>query len=268
MNKKIKFRLAMTLIEVIVVLMLAGMVLLAVMGIYNRVRASAVVILDRLEQNRLQSEVLQKIAEDIDRLAAPGFDATINFRNKMDNGYRSAQLILENSYYDKSNRKSTYERIIWQTSYDPQIDSMILYRLHEGINVEDKVLEKDPKSSPSAGLFIPVAAGVTYFELKAQQGEQILSAWTSDSLPKAVRVSLSFEPFRQLSNGSVGVPEEAILFRTIAVDRTRMIPYQFIKKKFELPEEDPNDLIEDPNIIPDAMYLPVDDDLADEEYES
>jgi type II secretory pathway pseudopilin PulG len=86
---------AFTLIETIVVLMLAALVLMAVLGIYNRVRASAVTIVDRLEQNRLQTEILQKIAEDIDRLAAPGFDATINFQNKLNNGYHSARLILE-----------------------------------------------------------------------------------------------------------------------------------------------------------------------------
>ncbi|MHC4855450.1 MAG: type II secretion system protein, partial [Planctomycetota bacterium] len=39
---------AFTLIETIVVLMLAALVLMAVLGIYNRVRASAVTIVDRL----------------------------------------------------------------------------------------------------------------------------------------------------------------------------------------------------------------------------
>jgi type II secretory pathway pseudopilin PulG len=268
--KKRQFRGALTLVEVVVVLMLAGVIILAVLGIYNRVRASAVVILDRLEQNRLQTEVLQKIAEDIDRLAAPGFDAIINFQNKVDNGFRSAQLILESSYYNNRDQKTTYERIIWQTSFDPLIESMILYRMHEGLNVEDKVLEKNPEMSPGSGLYIPVADGVTYFELKAQQGEQVLGAWNSETLPKGVRVGLSFEPLRELYDGSIGVPEEDVTFRTIAVDRTRLIPYQFIKKDFDLPEEDPNDISEDPNDILDltddaGMDEPADDALMDDE---
>ena len=272
-HKNVQSRKALTLIEVVVVLMLAGMIILAVMGIYNRVRASAVVILDRLEQNRLQMEILQKIAEDIDRLAAPGFDATINFSNKLDNGLRSAQLILENSYYNRSDQKSIYERIIWQTNYDVDTDSLMLYRLHEGLNVEDKVLEKNPESSSSAGLFIPVVSGVTYFEFKAQQGEQVLSAWQGEALPKAVRASLSFEPLRELEDGSVGVPEEAITFRTIAIDRTRMIPYQFIKKDFELPEDDPNALSDDPKDISemtgaDGMDEPFDDEPIEEDDET
>lgn len=236
---------AFTLVETLVVLTLSAIILTAVLGIYQQVRAAAAAMVGRLEQNRLNAEILQKIAEDIDRLAAPGFEATINFRNKLDAGFRSAQLVLENSFYGNNDRKMTYERIIWQTSYDAFSDSLILYRMHEGINVEDKIIEKNPDESPAAGLFIPVAAGLTLFELKAQQGEDILGAWTSPTLPKAVRIGLSFELPRELEDGTIGVPEEFISGRTVAVDRTRMIPYEFVKKKFDLPDEDPNDLADD-----------------------
>ncbi|MEN8127771.1 MAG: prepilin-type N-terminal cleavage/methylation domain-containing protein [Planctomycetota bacterium] len=242
---------AFTLIEVIVVLMLSALILMAVLGIYNRMRTSGVVILDRLQQNRLQTEILQKIAEDIDRLAAPGFDATIKFQNGLNNGYRSAVLTLQNSYYGNSDKKVVYEQIEWTTTYDAEYDVLALYRMHGGLNVEDKVFGADPDVPP----YIPVAAGLTHFEVKAQQGENILGAWTSDTLPKAVRVALSFAPPQELSDGSTGVPEEDIFFRTIAIDRTRVIPYQFTKKKFDLPEEDPNDLLEstEPNELTDPF---------------
>ena len=245
-----KFESAFTLVETIVVLMLASLILVAVLGVYGRMRANAATILDRLQQNRLQTESLQKIAEDIDRLAAPGFEAVINFQNKLDNGYRSAQLILENSYYGTNDKKDTYEKIEWRSSYDPQYDTLKLYRMHSGLDVEDKVLGVDPDGPP----YIPVAAGVTHFELKAQQGENILGAWASETLPKAVRIGISFAPLQELDDGSIGVAEEDISFRTVAIDRTRLIPYQFIKKKFELPEgEDPNELSDDtdPNAMPD-----------------
>lgn len=249
MNRnKVKFESAFTLVETIVVLMLASLILVAVLGVYGRMRANAVAILDRLQQNRLQAEILQKIAEDIDRLAAPGFEATINFQNKLDNGYRSAKLILQNSYYGNNDKKDTYEKIEWRSSYDPQYDTLKLYRMHGGLNVEDKVLGANPDEPP----YIPVAGGVTHFELKAQQGENILGAWTSETLPKAVRIGISFAFPQELDDGSVGVPEEAISFRTVAIDRTRLIPYQFIKKKFDLPEEeDPNELSDDtdPNAL-------------------
>ena len=249
MNRhKIKFASAFTLVETIVVLMLASLILVAVLGVYGRMRANAGTILDRLQQNRLQAEILQKIAEDIDRLAAPGFEATINFQNKLDNGYRSAQLILENSYYGNNDKKDIYEKIEWRTSYDSQYGTLKLYRMHDGLNVEDKVLGADPDEPK----YIPVAAGVTHFELKAQQGETVLGAWASATLPKAVRIGVSFALPQELDDGSIGVPEEEISFRTVAIDRTRLIPYQFIKKKFDLPEEeDPNDLSDetDPNAL-------------------
>ena len=83
MNIKIKSRFAFTLIEMLVVLTMAAMVLAATLTIYQRVRGSAVTIVAHMERSQLQDEILQKIAEDIDRLAAPGFEATIKFRNKL-----------------------------------------------------------------------------------------------------------------------------------------------------------------------------------------
>jgi type II secretory pathway pseudopilin PulG len=250
-NEKKKYCLAFTLVETIVVLMLASLILVAVLGVYGRVRANAETISNRLQDNRLQAEILQKIAEDIDRLAAPGFEAVINFQNKLDSDYRSGQLILENSYYGNNDKKDIYEKIEWRTTYDSQYGTLKLYRMHDGLNVEDKVLDVDP-DEPKYIQYIPVAEGVTHFELKAQQGETVLGSWASDTLPKAVRIGISFALPQELDDGSIGVPEEEITFRTVAIDRTRLIPYQFIKKKFDLPdEEDPNDVPDetDPNAL-------------------
>ena len=258
-HNRIKLEYAFTLVETIVVLMLASLILVAVLGVYGRMRANAVTILDRLQQNRLQAEILQKIAEDIDRLAAPGFEATINFQNKLNNGYRSARLVLKNSYYGNNDKKDIYEQIEWHSSYDPAYDTLTLYRMQGGINVEDKVLGVNPDESP----FIPVATDVTHFELKAQQGENILGSWTSETMPKAVRIGISFAFPQELEDGNVGVPEEAISFRTVAIDRTRIIPYQFVKKKFELPEEeDPNDISE--AAAEDISNEPIDEPIDDE----
>ena len=263
-KEKMKPVSAFTLVETVVVLMLASLILVAVLGVYGRMRVNAVTILDRLQQNRLQAEILQKIAEDIDRLAAPGFEATINFQNKLDNGYRSAKLVLLNSYYGIKDKKETYEKIEWRSSYDPLYDTLKLYRMHGGLNVEDRVLGVNPKEPP----FIPVADGLTHFELKAQQGENILGAWKSETLPKAVRIGISFAPLQELNDGSIGVPEDQIFFRTVAIDRTRLIPYQFVKKNFELPEEeDPNDLSDemDPNALTETAEDIMDDETEPDE---
>ena len=239
--RTVKICLAFTLVETLVVLMIAAMIVTSVLTIYQRVRGSAVTIIDHLRQGELQDEILQKIAEDIDRLAAPGFEASIKFVNKASEGkYYGAQLVLENSYYGKGDKKQTYEQIIWQTWYDPEDDAMILYRRHDGLNLEDKVLVKDDDEPP----FIPIASGVTFFELRTQQGETILSAWTAeDKMPAAVQIGISFAPLEQWSDGSISVPEESIGYRTVAINRTRMIPYQFVKKELDWEEEEP----EDPN---------------------
>lgn len=222
--------------------MLGALILTSVLGIYQQVRAGGIKILDRMQQTRLQTEILQKIAEDIDRLAAPGFDSKINFLNKMVEGYRSSELVLENSYYGKGDKKEIYERIVWQTAYDSYLDAMILYRMHEGLNFEDPVLLAN-ENEPS---YVPVAVGLTHFQVLAQQGQNILGAWTSEELPKAARIEISFAAFQELSNGTVGIPQEEIFSRTVAIDRMRMIPFQFVKKTFDVPEfDDPNELTSD-----------------------
>ena len=132
-------RAAFTLIETLTVLALTAVLLTAVLQMYHQVRVSVSRITTHLDENRLVREILQKMAEDIDRLAAPGFDATLQFRNKYDNGYNAAQLTLENRFYGKGNppRAEIFDRVVWQTVYDAFTETLILYRMHEGLNLED-----------------------------------------------------------------------------------------------------------------------------------
>jgi type II secretory pathway component PulJ len=254
-------RAAFTLVETLTVLAITALLLTAVLQMYHQVRRSVSQLGGHLEENRLAREILQKIAEDIDRLAAPGFDATLQFRNKYDNGYNSAQLTLENKYYAKGNppKAEVYDRIVWQTTFDTFTQTLILYRMHDGLNLEDKVIESGSDVSPSAGLYIPITDGLTHFEMRSQQGEDTAMAWSSTTLPTAVRIGVSFAPMEDLPNGRVGVPEEKVLYRTVAIDRTRFIPYQFIPRKLDtsaLEKADPNDAdTADPNnaaVEPDA----------------
>ena len=239
-------RAAFTLVETLTVLALTALLLTAVLQMYHQARRSVSQLGGRLEENRLAREILQKIAEDIDRLAAPGFDATLRFRNKYDNGCNSAQLTLENKFYAKGNppKAEIYDRIVWQTVYDSFTQTLILYRMHDGLNLEDKVIESGSDVSPSAGLYIPITDGLTHFELQSQQGENMAAAWMSDALPTAVRIGVSFAPMEELPNGRVGVPEEKVLYRTVAIDRTRFIPYFFVRRRLDtsaIEKADPNE---------------------------
>lgn len=82
---------AFSLIETVTVLTIAAMIMIAALGIYNRVKTAAAAINQTLDENVLPTEILQRIAEDLDRLATPGFDTTISIENKLDvSGYNTA----------------------------------------------------------------------------------------------------------------------------------------------------------------------------------
>jgi hypothetical protein len=90
--------------------------------------------------------------------------------------------------------------------------------------MEDKVLDSN-KDDWERGLFVPICAGITFFRIKVPWGESYLDKWTSTSLPPGVEVSISSaEPFKTVG-GTLDVPEEEKIIRTIAVDRTRKIKF-------------------------------------------
>jgi len=244
---------AFSLVEMLVVVALAAMILIGTLAVYNRTRSDAAVILGKLDENRLADEVLQRIAEDVDRLAAPGFDAAVQIRNKLDNGFYSGQLIIENKYYGsgESPKPEIYERVVWQSLYDAFENAMILYRMHEGLNVEDKILDENKEPSELT-LYIPMASGMTFFELQAVENQELVPNWAQEKLPKGIRIGISFASMEEGLDGRWAVPEEKIQYRTVAIDRTRVIAYKFKPKVFDANDflseepasEDPNSILE------------------------
>jgi prepilin-type N-terminal cleavage/methylation domain-containing protein len=241
-----------SLVEILVVLTLSAMILASTMMIYGRVRTSAAAVNARLDRYGLPEEILQKIAEDIDRLASPGFDAVITIRNKLENGYNSAQLVIENRYYGNGTPPAPgiYERVVWQTSYIPEEDRLTLYRFHGGLNLEDKLVSgvQTDEDRQKLEVFVPVCPGLTHFYIGALDGgEEPLPNWTNQKMPNGMILGISFAPLVQLQDGSYYLPEETIVWRTTAVDRTRQIAYKFVAKTFD--NADPNSVSEkaDPN---------------------
>lgn len=239
-----------SLVEMLVVVALVAMILIGALQVYQRLRADASTLTGKLEETRLAEEVLQRIAEDIDRIAAPGFDAAIQVRNKIDNGFASAQLTIESKYFGgQPPQPRIYERVVWQTAYNPDEGGLILYRMHGGLNVEDKILDEN-KSPTEQTLFIPTALGLTYFSIEALNNQKSASLWMQNELPKGLRIGVSFAPMEEGPDGRWAVPEEAILRRTVAVNRIRPFTYRFVPKVLNvddfLPEENTS---EDPNQI-------------------
>ena len=116
--------------------------------------------------------------------------------------------------------------------------------------MEDRLFETASDSvsrleKPASELFVPLASVITYFKIEAVENDKSTSAWSSASLPKAIRISISFaEPFENMS-GQLEVWEEDIMTRTVAIDRTRAIKYVFVGASIdgsELDDTDPNNL--------------------------
>ena len=221
-----------SLAELLAALTIAAMVLVAMLGIYGRAERSAAAITRNLDSSRPPFEVLQRIAEDLDGIIAAGKDTKITVENKFEKGYPTARLEILKTIYDSKNKPRTFEKIVWQTSYDyeSQAGGLVLYRSHSGIEVEDKLLDEQ-KEIWEKELFVPICTGVTFFKIQVPVSGKLQDRWTSSSLPRAVVVTISFaKPFETLE-GILDVPDSGKITRTIAIDRARKIRFIFVKKR-------------------------------------
>jgi len=231
-----------SLAEVLAAMMIGAMVLVAVLAIYSRAERSAAAVTRKLDSLRLPSEVLQRIAEDLDGIISTGSRTKITIENKFKNGFRTARLTITRTMTDTRNNEQTLEKIIWQSNYDYESDigGLILYRSHSGIEMEDKLLDKN-KEDWERELFVPICTGITFFEIRVPRGEAYLDRWAADTLPPGIEVAISFaEPFKKV-DGKLDVPDEEKITRTIAIDRTRKIRFAIEKREFdedELKEEE------------------------------
>jgi prepilin-type N-terminal cleavage/methylation domain-containing protein len=218
-------RTGFSLAEVLAAVTIGSMILVAVLSIYNRVERSAAKVTKTLQSTQLSSEVLQKIAEDLDRIISSDSDTTISIQNKTKNGFPAAKLTITKTIKDSSNKEQKFKEIIWQSLYDYESPAtgLVLYRGYTGTALEDKLLDKS-KDNLELARSVPVCSGVTFFEINAIQNEKPVNKWDGPP-PTGITVTLSFaEPFKS-ANGSLDVPETEKDTRTIAIDRTRKIQF-------------------------------------------
>lgn len=219
-----------SLAEVLAALTIGSMVMVAVLSIYHRAEKSAAAVTRRLDGSRLPGEVLQRIAEDLDNIIASSSDAKITIDNKFEN-VASAMLIpaarmkITETIQDSKDNELIFKEIIWQSSYDFEgaSNSLTLYRSAGGLDVEDKVLEKN-KDDLEREAFVPICCGITFFKISILTGKDPIEKW-SGSPPSGIMVTISFaEPYKR-ADGTFDVPEEEKITRTIAIDRTRKIRF-------------------------------------------
>jgi len=217
-----------SLAEMLAALTIGAMILVAVIGIYSRAERSSGAISRRFDSSRLPAEVLQRIAEDLDRTISAGSNAKITIENKSENGLPSARLTIRKTIQDKENKEQLLEEIIWQGSVDVDSNSLVLYRSHSGMALEDKLLDEKRESWEKDYSFVPICAGVTFFKIQVPQGETFQDNWTSDALPAGIVATISFAaPFSTVT-GVFDVPDEEKITRTIAIDRTRKIRFEIV----------------------------------------
>jgi hypothetical protein len=214
----------------LVALVIAAMVLTAILGVYARANRAAQAVLRKIDTPVLAAEVLQLIAEDLDR-ALGADDVTIQVKNGFDNGFVTAQLILRRTVRTIDNREQMLEEIVWRGAYDydSAIPGLVVYRSYEGVGFEDKLLDAKRATLESERPFIPVCRGVTFFKIEIPKGDGYLDRWADTALPAGVKVTLSFASPYETVRGTLDVLDHEKTSRTIAVDRTRTI-------KFTLPQ--------------------------------
>jgi hypothetical protein len=223
-------RLGFSLAEVLAAMTIGAMVVVAVLAIYHRAEHSASAAIRRLDESQLPREVLQYIAEDLDRMIASGSDAKVTIQNKLESTASgklipAARLSFTRTITDALGKEHIFEEVVWQSSYNIESlsEGLVLYRSHSGINLEDKVLQEN-KYDWEREAFVPICSGVTFFNISATAGENLVERWDGTP-PTGITVTLSFaEPFKNV-DGTYDVPEEDKITRTIALDRTRKITF-------------------------------------------
>jgi hypothetical protein len=223
-------RLGFSLAEVLAAMTIGAMVVVAVLAIYHRAEHSASAAIRRLDESQLPREVLQYIAEDLDRMIASGSDAKVTIQNKLESTASgklipAARLSFTRTITDALGKEHIFEEVVWQSSYNIESlsEGLVLYRSHSGINLEDKVLQEN-KYDWEREAFVPICSGVTFFNISATAGENLVERWDGTP-PTGITVILSFaEPFKNV-DGTYDVPEEDKITRTIALDRTRKITF-------------------------------------------
>jgi hypothetical protein len=227
-----------TLAEVITSLTIGAMVMVAVLVVYGRAERSAAAVVRKLDSSRLPSEVMQRIAEDLDGIISTGSGTKITIDNKFDHGFPTARLTITRTIHDSREKEQIFETIVWQSNYDfeSNIDRMVLYRSHGGIALEDKLLD-DNKYDWERELFVPICTGITFFRVRIPRGETYIDKWASAGLPPGIEVTISSAgPFKKV-DGTLDVPDEEKIIRTIAIDRTRKIGFSIEKREFDEEEQ-------------------------------
>ena len=238
---------AFSLGEMLAALVIGAIILTTVLSIYGRASSASEAVAKKIDSPALGSEVLQLIAQDIDKMTT-GTGATVELKNGFDHGLPTAQLTLRRSYYDGENKEQTFAEITWRTGYDYEGggEGLVIYRSYSGLAPEDGLLDRKRKASEADYPLVPICRGVTYFRVEITNGEISSEEWSGSYLPPGMRIGLSFaQPFETVQ-GTLDVQDTEKTQRIVAVNRIRSTRFSVTA-----PEDDSgNDAQEQPQLEP------------------
>lgn len=227
--------------EMLATVIVGGMILTAILGIYARANRAAEAVLRKIESPALASEVLQLISEDIDR-ALGAEDVIVQIRNGFDNGFVRAELVMRRTFHDKENKEQVLEEITWRAGYDRQGDTpgLTIYRSREGMGQEDKLLEDQREDWEKNYPFVPICRGATFFQIQAYKGEELADQWPLSAPPAGVKVTISFaEPYETV-RGTRDVLDEQKISRSFVINAMRKIKFAMEGSEDPNAPDDPN----------------------------
>ena len=230
--------------EMLAAVIISAMMLTAILSIYGRANRAAEAVLSKVESPSLASEVLQLIAEDLGRTLGAD-DMTVRIRNGFDNGFVRAELVLRRTYHDHENKEQTLEEIFWRAGYDRggPTPGLVIYRSYNGVGQEDKLLDDQREIWEKNYPFVPICRGVTFFQIQAYQGEDLVDQWPPSAPPPGIKVTISFaEPYETV-RGTWDVRDDQKISRTLAIDPTRQVKFAL-----DLPAD--ANAVDDPNAQP------------------
>jgi hypothetical protein len=133
-----------------------------------------------------------------------------------------------------------FEEIQGQGTYDFASGRVMIYRSHSGLTLEDRLLDHQRGDLEKLYPFVPVAGGFSAFKIESPQGNNLVTRWANPMLPTGLRVTLSTADPVRSPRGQLEIPEDSLITRTIAVDRTRQIRFEFAAWDANTPTADAN----------------------------
>jgi type II secretory pathway pseudopilin PulG len=227
--------------ELLAVVIIGSMILVAILTIYGRASQAADAVLRKMDSPAWTSEVLQLIAEDLGRTLSAD-DVTVQIRNGFDNGFQRAELVLRRTYHDSENKEQTLEQIAWRAGYDHEgrTPGLVIYRSYEGVAQEDKLLDDNRDEVEKFSPFVPICRGVTFFQIQACKGEELVDQWPASPPPTGVKITISFgKPYERV-RGGLDVDEQDKVSRTVAIAPMRKIAFAMAGRADANGVPDPN----------------------------